>query len=81
MSLKHPVQDYSKIKPRQTQEEKWSHKRSECVAALRAGWSVHAVVRATGVPEPTVRRWKTEENIPNHTGPKKPMPEVGQKLT
>lgn len=60
---------------------KWAHKREACVAALRAGWSVYAVVRAYEVTERMVRIWHAEERIPPCTGPKRPMPEVGQILT
>jgi hypothetical protein len=67
--------------PRYSSPDKWEHKREASVLALIAGWSVHAVVRAYEVPESTVIKWKQAANIPPHTGPKRPMTDVGQILT
>jgi hypothetical protein len=69
--------------PRYSPPARWEHKRAASIIALKAHWSIHAIVRAYEVPESVVRRWKEEAKIPPHKGLRtpRPMPEVGQILT
>lgn len=59
---------------------KWAHKRADCIAALRAGYSAGAVARAYETPETAIRNWQKEEGIPAYKGKPRPMPDVGTVL-
>lgn len=61
---------------------KWEHLRAKSVTALRAGYSVGAIVRAYEVPEHMVRHWREEAGIaPAKAGGKgRSTPAVGEVL-
>ena len=59
---------------------KWEHAREKSIKALRAGWSVGAVVRAYELPERMVRYWREQAKIGSVIGKCRPTPEVGEVL-
>ena len=61
-------------------DEKYGHKRDQTVKALRADWSVGAIVRAYEIPEHVVRTWQQQEKIPPYRGIRKATPDVGAVL-